>query len=210
MAQDAGNLIWIDLEMTGLDTNKDAIIEIATIVTDSQLNILAEGPVLAIHQTDAVLNAPPTPTVTSWATFGPIPPATASASIDPTRTGIGSLKLSGAGGFGVPGAVQTFPASPGQVWDLQGYTLTPTALPGNDTFGLLKIVYRDGSGQDLPMEPSDVLIGQAAAPDFPGGESLPFVDGATPADTWTFTQTRAVAPAGTVEVLFFALFVDHT
>jgi oligoribonuclease len=57
MAQDAGNLIWIDLEMTGLDTNKDAIIEIATIVTDSQLNILAEGPVLAIHQPDAVLNA---------------------------------------------------------------------------------------------------------------------------------------------------------
>ncbi|MGD2113222.1 MAG: oligoribonuclease [Gammaproteobacteria bacterium] len=55
MAQDANNLIWIDLEMTGLDTNTDRIIEIATIVTDSQLNILAEGPVLAIHQTVAVL-----------------------------------------------------------------------------------------------------------------------------------------------------------
>ena len=57
MTQDANNLIWIDLEMTGLDTTTDAIIEIATIVTDSQLNILAEGPVLAIHQPDAVLNA---------------------------------------------------------------------------------------------------------------------------------------------------------
>ena len=57
MPQDANNLIWIDLEMTGLDTTTDAIIEIATIVTDSQLNILAEGPVLAIHQPDAVLNA---------------------------------------------------------------------------------------------------------------------------------------------------------
>ena len=45
------NLIWIDLEMTGLDPNTHKIIEIATIVTDSQLNILAEGPVLAIHQT---------------------------------------------------------------------------------------------------------------------------------------------------------------
>ncbi|MBA2656678.1 MAG: oligoribonuclease [Tatlockia sp.] len=44
------NLIWIDLEMTGLDPEGDRIIEIATVVTDSQLNILAEGPVLAIHQ----------------------------------------------------------------------------------------------------------------------------------------------------------------
>ena len=57
MTQDASNLIWIDLEMTGLDTARDLIIEIATIVTDSQLNILAEGPVLAIHQADNVLNA---------------------------------------------------------------------------------------------------------------------------------------------------------
>lgn len=51
------NLIWIDLEMTGLNTQTDRIIEIATIVTDSQLNILAEGPVLAIHQNEAVLAA---------------------------------------------------------------------------------------------------------------------------------------------------------
>ena len=57
MTQDASNLIWIDLEMTGLDTTSDLIIEIATIITDSQLNILAEGPVLAIHQSDDVLNA---------------------------------------------------------------------------------------------------------------------------------------------------------
>ena len=56
MTQDANNLIWIDLEMTGLDTFNDKIIEIATIMTDAQLNILAEGPVLAIHQPDDVLN----------------------------------------------------------------------------------------------------------------------------------------------------------
>lgn len=51
------NLIWIDLEMTGLDCQTDRIIEIATIVTDSQLNLLAEGPMLAIHQPDAALAA---------------------------------------------------------------------------------------------------------------------------------------------------------
>jgi len=50
------NLIWIDLEMTGLDTFEDEIIEIATLVTDSQLNTVAEGPMLAIHQPDAVLD----------------------------------------------------------------------------------------------------------------------------------------------------------
>ena len=49
-------LIWIDLEMTGLDTVCDEIIEIATIVTDDDLNILAEGPVLAIKVADTVLN----------------------------------------------------------------------------------------------------------------------------------------------------------
>ena len=56
MTQDQNNLIWIDLEMTGLDTQNDCIIEIATIVTDSQLNIIAEGPMLAIHQADEILN----------------------------------------------------------------------------------------------------------------------------------------------------------
>jgi len=57
MAKSKKNLIWIDLEMTGLDTNNDAIIEIATVVTDSELNILAEGPILAIKQPDAALEA---------------------------------------------------------------------------------------------------------------------------------------------------------
>lgn len=56
MAGHPENLIWIDLEMTGLDTQNDVIIEIATVVTDAQLNILAEGPVLAIHQPDSALN----------------------------------------------------------------------------------------------------------------------------------------------------------
>ena len=50
------NLIWIDLEMSGLDTQSDYILEIATIVTDKNLNILAEGPNLVINQPDEVLN----------------------------------------------------------------------------------------------------------------------------------------------------------
>ena len=51
----ADNLIWVDMEMTGLDPDGDRVIEIATIVTDSQLNTLAEGPVIAVHQPDEVL-----------------------------------------------------------------------------------------------------------------------------------------------------------
>ena len=51
-----GNLVWVDMEMTGLDSQRDQILEIATLITDSQLNILAEGPNLAIHQPEEVLN----------------------------------------------------------------------------------------------------------------------------------------------------------
>lgn len=57
MSQNKENLIWIDLEMTGLDTFNDVIIEIATIVTDKELNIIAEGPTIAIHQPDKILEA---------------------------------------------------------------------------------------------------------------------------------------------------------
>lgn len=51
------HLIWIDLEMTGLDPEKHVIVEIASIVTDDQLNVVAEGPDMVIHQTDSVLSA---------------------------------------------------------------------------------------------------------------------------------------------------------
>ncbi|ATJ83770.1 oligoribonuclease [Halomonas beimenensis] len=50
-------LVWIDLEMTGLDPNRERIIEVATLVTDADLNVIAEGPVIAVHQPDSLLVA---------------------------------------------------------------------------------------------------------------------------------------------------------
>ncbi|MDU0356246.1 oligoribonuclease [Paraglaciecola aquimarina] len=56
MSVSSENLVWIDMEMTGLEPETDVVLEIATIVTDKDLNIIAEGPVLAIHQSDDVLD----------------------------------------------------------------------------------------------------------------------------------------------------------
>ena len=50
------NLVWVDMEMTGLDPDNDRIIEVAVVVTDPDLNVIAEGPVFAIHQSDATLD----------------------------------------------------------------------------------------------------------------------------------------------------------
>jgi len=57
MAQDANNLIWLDMEMTGLDPDRDRVIELAMVVTDAGLETLAESPVWTVHQSDAVLDA---------------------------------------------------------------------------------------------------------------------------------------------------------
>ena len=57
MPADPNNLVWIDMEMTGLQPDSDRIIEIALLVTDPQLALLAEGPVLVVHQPDSVLEA---------------------------------------------------------------------------------------------------------------------------------------------------------
>lgn len=57
MTQDKNNLIWIDMEMTGLNPDTDRIIEVALVITDSQLNTIAEAPVLVVSQPDAILDA---------------------------------------------------------------------------------------------------------------------------------------------------------
>ncbi|MFY8300490.1 oligoribonuclease [Pseudoalteromonas sp. SS15] len=56
MSFNESNLIWLDLEMTGLEPKTDKILEIATVITDGDLNVLAEGPVIAIHQSDDLLD----------------------------------------------------------------------------------------------------------------------------------------------------------
>jgi oligoribonuclease len=57
MAADANNLIWVDIEMSGLDPEAERVLEVAVVVTDTNLNTVAEGPVLVVHQNDAVLDA---------------------------------------------------------------------------------------------------------------------------------------------------------
>ncbi len=57
MSQDKTHLIWIDMEMTGLDPDRDRVLEIAAIITDKNLELVAQGPVLVVHQPDAVLQA---------------------------------------------------------------------------------------------------------------------------------------------------------
>jgi hypothetical protein len=87
--------------------------------------------------------------------------------------------------------------------------LTENPLPADATFGLLKIVWGNGVN-DLAPAPGSILIGQAGPAANPGVESLPFLNSASPVNTWQFTQARGIAPPGTTQVSFFALFVDQS
>jgi PEP-CTERM motif len=133
---------------------------------------------------------------------------TASGPSEPTRSGLGSLRIDSERSFGIPGAYQTLAASAGQTWDLTGYMLTAGALPADATFGLLKIVWSDGVNQ---LAPGVVDIGSANFnEDAYGIESTPLLDSSSAPGNWQFAQARGVAPAGTTEILIFTILVDQS
>jgi hypothetical protein len=139
---------------------------------------------------------------TGWATPGVVGTSPA------PEAGSYSLQLTALGGFSVPAAFQTFPASPGEEFNLSGYIYTSSALPADTTFGLFKIVFKDASDADL--EPASVSVGQFGPGDNPGAESLPFLNSASPIATWVFSEAQAIAPTGTASVSFFILNVDQS
>jgi hypothetical protein len=149
----------------------------------------------------------PLPLVSDWTAQGTGLSNTASAPNEPVRSGVGSLQTIANGGFGVPLMVHTFPASPGQRWDLQGYMLTKDPVPANATFGLFKIVFDDGA---MDLQPAQVLAGEADSPDFPGVVALPRLNNAAAANTWQFAHAAGIAPEGTVQVRLFTLVVDES
>ena len=85
--------------------------------------------------------------------------------------------------------------------------LTKGTLPANATFGLLKIVWNNGTS-DLP--PAGINFGTGVGPANPGIESLPQLNSTSAVNTWQFTHAQGVAPLGTTKVSFFALFVDQS
>ncbi|MEM9412264.1 MAG: hypothetical protein AAGA30_14205, partial [Planctomycetota bacterium] len=109
---------------------------------------------------------------------------------------------------GVAELRQTFPASPGDEFKLDGHWLTENLLPFGATFGLFKIVFQDADGNDLQLDPGAIVTGTDAGTDFPGIESVPRLDFSTNVDTWIFSEAQGIAPTGTTQVVFLALNID--
>ena len=107
---------------------------------------------------------------------------------------------------GVAEVRQIMPCAPGDVINMQGYMMSEVALPpAFETFGLLKVVFRDAMGADILVD--TINIG-GQNPSFPGVESAPFLNETNTPGAWVFTEAEGVAPAGAVEVLLLALNVD--
>jgi hypothetical protein len=167
-------------------------------------NLLVNGG----FEDDAVTGADPVPFANGWNLVNTGTKNTVSAPNGTVRTGVGALELIGNGGFGVPLGLQSFPAEPGQTYDLQGYIRVNDALTAG-TRALLKITFRDEIAA-TDLEPASITIGTADAQPFPGIISAPQLNNASPSDEWVFAQARGVAPANTTQVSFFAILVDET
>ena len=123
------------------------------------------------------------------------------------HSGLQSLAIdsTGAGGWSVPNLYQSFSASAGQEFNLSGWMLTPTTI-ADASFGLFKMEFRDSA--NVILAPASVSIGGNAGGPFFGAESA-FLNGASPANTWIFAQTQAVAPVNTATVSFYLLNVNQ-
>jgi hypothetical protein len=144
---------------------------------------------------DAGMEAQVSPAQGGWNLFG------GAFSTAQARTGRWSMLDQAS--LGVVGAYQQFPAAPGSRWQLIGYGMSPAMLLGAPAFGLVQVTFFDALGQDLGTVET---AGQA----FPAKTSGP-VDGGTPVGQWTLLDTGiATAPAGTVFVQAFTLYVDFS
>jgi len=135
---------------------------------------------------------------------------TAEASTTHARNGVHALMINstGAGAWSAPNASQSFPANPGEVYNLQGYLLNPSSAPiAGSSFGLFKIEFRNSVGTVL--EPAAVEVGTSAASPYYGAESRPFLAASSSADMWIFSWTQAEAPANTAWVSFILLNVNQ-
>ncbi|MDF7798281.1 glycoside hydrolase family 16 protein [Pontiellaceae bacterium B1224] len=134
---------------------------------------------------------------------------TASASAAYAHGGTDSLVIdsTGAGDWSSPNASQSFPASPGDVFNIQGYMLNSAGLPiTDDSFGLFKIEFRDSVG--MVLEPASIDIGTSADGPYYGAESTPFLNADRATNLWIFSEAQGEAPEGTVEVSFYLLNVN--
>jgi PEP-CTERM motif-containing protein len=141
---------------------------------------------------EAQTTSPTNDGVGGWSLFNG-----AAFSTDVARTGTHSMKDFGNGS--VPGSFETFPASPGQQFELTGFGLTPTVLAGNPGFGILQVAYFDAGGNNLGTVETGAGNAKASAQ----------INNGSAINTWLPLDTGiATAPAGAVKIQAFTLVVD--
>jgi hypothetical protein len=160
-------------------------------------------------EASAVSNAADTSAVAGWILSPSGGTITTSSSPNPTHTGIGAMRMTAAGGV-VPVALQVFSASPGQVWDFQGYLLQTNSAPlTGAAFALLKIVWQDSANNTLNPVPGDTnLLGTAVTGQF-GGIEAAHVTAGSSLNTWLFCEARGTAPSNTTQVQVLPILVAN-